>query len=554
MAEATVTPASNPFGNLLSVLAQNDVLRQLMLLVGIAASVAVGVATVMWSQSPDYRTLYANVEPERAAGVVDALNAAAIPYKIQETTGSIMVPADKLHDARMKLAGQGVMRDGSGMAILEQEQGFGVSEFMQSKKYHYALEQELASTIESMRQVRKARVHLAIPKQSVFVRDRKPASASIMLDIFPGSMIDKQNVNAIMNLVASSITGLAPEQVTVVDQQGNQLSEQGEKDDLGLSSRQFSYRQRIESAYADSILDLLRPLADAGQVRVKVSADVDFSSVEESRESWNPDRQVVRSEQINEQGGGVGGGNANAQGVPGALTNQPPGLGGQGAGAAGGAGGVDNGSRSIVRNYEIERVLNHNSMPTGNIRKLSVAVVVANKLDVDAEGVSASEEVSPAELEKLNLLVRDAIGFDQARGDRVTVVSADFRPQELFVEDESTPGFWQAPWFANLIRQSLAGIAVLLIVLVILRPGMRSLMQSQAAAATAALPMGESGVEGEILHSGVAALGGPGVKSGAIGKMGFEEKMTEVRSVVDENPERVAQVMKKWVTEDNGKS
>jgi flagellar M-ring protein FliF len=554
MAEATVTPASNPFGNMLSVLAQNDVLRQLLLLVGIAASVAVGVATVMWSQSPDYRTLYANVEPERAAGVVDALNAAAIPYKIQETTGSIMVPADKLHNARMKLAGQGVMRDGSGMAILEQEQGFGVSEFMQSKKYHYALEQELASTIESMRQVRKARVHLAIPKQSVFVRDRKPASASIMLDIFPGSMIDKQNVNAIMNLVASSITGLAPEQVTVVDQQGNQLSEQGEKDDLGLSSRQFSYRQRIESAYADSILDLLRPLADAGQVRVKVSADVDFSSVEESRESWNPDRQVVRSEQINEQGGGVGGNNANAQGVPGALTNQPPSLGGQNAG---GAGGADNGSRSIVRNYEIERVLNHNSTPTGNIRKLSVAVVVANKLGVDAEGASASQEVSPAELEKLNLLVRDAIGFDQARGDRVTVVSADFRQQEQFVEDASTPGFWQAPWFANLIRQSLAGIAVLLIVLVILRPGMRSLMQSQTAAATAALPAGargEGGVEGEVLHPAVAALGGPGVKSGAIGKMGFEEKMTEVRSVVDENPERVAQVMKKWVTEDNGKS
>ena len=178
MAEAK----GNMPANLLAQMAGNDVLRQLLILVGIAASVAVGVAAVMWSQGSDYRTLYANVEPQRAAGVVDALNAAGIPYKIQDNTGSIMVPSTQLHDARIKLAGQGVMRDGSGMAMLEQEQGFGVSEFMQSKKFHYALEQELARTIESMHQVRKARVHLAIPKQSVFVRDRKAASASIMLD------------------------------------------------------------------------------------------------------------------------------------------------------------------------------------------------------------------------------------------------------------------------------------------------------------------------------------------------------------------------------------
>ncbi|GAA4082673.1 flagellar basal-body MS-ring/collar protein FliF [Zhongshania borealis] len=547
---------SNPLTSLLADLAKNDVLRQLLILVGIAASVAVGFAAVMWSQGTDYRTLYANVAPERAAGVIDALNAAGIPYKIQEPTGSIMVPSEKIHDARIKLAGQGVMRDGSGMAILEQEQGFGVSEFMQSKKYHYALEQELASTIESMHQVRKARVHLAIPKQSVFVRDRKPASASIMLDVFPGSTVDKQNVNAIMNLVASSITGLAPEQVTVVDQQGNQLSELGDKDDLGLSSRQFSYRQRIESAYEDSIEDLLRPLADAGQVRVKVSADVDFSTGEESRESWNPDRQVVRSEQINEQGRSPAG-NGGATGIPGALTNEPPSIGGQalGEGTGGGAGS----SRSIVRNYEIERVLNHTSTPTGLIKKLSVAVVVANRATTGEDGELTTTEISAPELEKLNLLVRDAIGYDLDRGDRVTVVSADFQPQNAFDEEVSGPGFWEQPWFANLVRQSFAGLAVLLIVFAVLRPGMRTLMQSSASAsgATAALPDGTAvdSVTGEVLHPAVAALGGPQMTAPQLaGRMGFEEKMTEVRSVVNENPERVAQVMKKWVSEENGKS
>ena len=538
---------ANPSANLLAQLASNDVLRQLLILVGIAASVAVGVAAVMWSQGSDFRTLYANVEPQRAAGVVDALNAAGIPYKIQDSTGSIMVPSKQLHDARIKLAGQGVMRDGSGMAMLEQEQGFGVSEFMQSKKFHYALEQELARTIESMHQVRKARVHLAIPKQSVFVRDRKAASASIMLDVFPGSIIDKQNVGAIVNLVASSISGLAPEQVTVVDQQGQQLSYQGDKDDLGLSSRQFTYRQRIEESYQQNIEELLGPLADAGQVRVKVAADIDFSSVEESRESWSPDSKVVRSEQINEQvGGNV---NANASGVPGALSNQPP-----ADGANTEQDKAEAGNRSIVRNYEIERILNHSSTPTGMVRRLSVAVVVANRQSTDEEGKAITVEVSPAELEKLNLLVRDAIGFDAGRGDRVTVVSADFRPVESTEMDMSEPGFWELPWFANLVKQSLVGIGVLFIIFAILRPGMRSLMQAQvngAQAAPRALPEGsEDGVSGEVLHPAIAALGAPPMA----GRMGFEDKMTEVRSVVDENPQRVAQVMKKWVAEENGKS
>ncbi|WP_269620479.1 flagellar basal-body MS-ring/collar protein FliF [Zhongshania sp. BJYM1] len=541
MAETKATPTAN----LLAQMAGNDVLRQLLILVGIAASVAVGVAAVMWSQGSDYRTLYANVEPQRAAGVVDALTAAGIPYKIQDNTGSIMVPSEQLHDARIKLAGQGVMRDGSGMAMLEQEQGFGVSEFMQSKKFHYALEQELARTIESMHQVRKARVHLAIPKQSVFVRDRKAASASIMLDVFPGSVIDKQNVGAIVNLVASSITGLSPEQVTVVDQQGQQLSYQGEKDDLGLSSRQFTYRQRIENAYQENIEELLGPLADAGQVRVKVAADIDFSSNEESRESWTPESKVVRSEQINEQTNGDV--NATASGIPGALSNQPP------TGAAK-AEERDTGNRSIVRNYEIERILNHSSTPTGMVRRLSVAVVVANRQQLDDQGQTQSVEVSPAELEKLTLLVRDAIGFDAARGDRVTVVSADFRPVEKVDMDMSEPAIWEQPWFANLVKQSLVGVGVLFIIFAILRPGMRTLMQAQISgpskASPRALERGDDGLRGEVLHPAIAALGAPPLAA----KMGFEDKMTEVRSVVDENPQRVAQVMKKWVAEENGKS
>jgi flagellar M-ring protein FliF len=245
--------------------------------------------------------------------------------------------------------------------------------------------------------------------------------------------------------------------------------------------------------------------------------------------------------------------NANASGIPGALSNQPPTSEAPNDNATATAS-ADPGNRSIVRNYEIERILNHSSTPTGMVRRLSVAVVVANRQGTDAEGQSILVELSPVELEKLNLLVRDAIGFDENRGDRVTVVSADFIPLENNEIETEAPGFWEQPWFANLVKQSLVGIGVLFIIFAILRPGMRTLMSAQVSAAHAApqaLTDGrEAGVSGEVLHPAVAALaalGGPE-------RMGFEEKMTEARSVVDENPQRVAQVMKKWVAEENGKS
>ena len=532
---------------LLASAAKNDVLRQLLILVGIAASVAVGVAAVMWSQGSDYRTLYSSLPAERASAVVDALNASQIPYRIQESTGSIMVPAEQLHDARIRLAGQGLERDGSGMAMLEQEQGFGVSEFMQSKKYHYALEQELASTIESLQQVRRARVHLAIPKQSVFVRDRKPSSASIMLDIYPGRDVSKQNVSAIVNLVAGSIGDLQPENVTVVDQQGRQLSEtHRENDQLELSDRQFNYRRRIEQGYEDRIAELISPIAGSGRVRVTVSADVDFSSEQESRESWNPDRQVVRSEQINEQ---VQTDSGAAKGVPGALSNQPPGAQEQQDDEEGAA----LGNRSVIRNYEIERVLAHSNNPSGRVKKLSVAVLVDNHRRMNEEGEMVVEPMSNPEIERMTLLVKDAVGFEQDRGDRVTVMAADFRDEALFDEEVVEPAIWEQAWFANLIKQLLIGIAVIVIVFAVLRPGMRSLLHShrpQALEAGGVRGDVEGAVSGEYQQPPVAALGGP--QGGGHSRPGFEQQLSDVRGMVEEDPRRVAQVVNKWVTEDNG--
>ena len=368
-----------------------------------------------------------------------------------------------------------------------------------------------------------------------------------MLDIYPGRDVSKQNVSAIVNLVAGSIGDLQPENVTVVDQQGRQLSEtHRENDQLELSDRQFNYRRRIEQGYEDRIAELISPIAGSGRVRVTVSADVDFSSEQESRESWNPDRQVVRSEQINEQ---VQTDSGAAKGVPGALSNQPPGAQEQQDDEEGAA----LGNRSVIRNYEIERVLAHSNNPSGRVKKLSVAVLVDNHRRMNEEGEMVVEPMSNPEIERMTLLVKDAVGFEQDRGDRVTVMAADFRDEALFDEEVVEPAIWEQAWFANLIKQLLIGIAVIVIVFAVLRPGMRSLLHShrpQALEAGGVRGDVEGAVSGEYQQPPVAALGGP--QGGGHSRPGFEQQLSDVRGMVEEDPRRVAQVVNKWVTEDNG--
>ncbi|MFD0949486.1 flagellar basal-body MS-ring/collar protein FliF [Paraperlucidibaca wandonensis] len=530
----------------LSTLAQAPWLRQLLILVGIAASVAVGIGSVMWSQGPDYKVLYGSLAPDRASAVVDTLNTLNIPYKIENATGSILVPNDRLHDARLKLAGSGLATgDGSGLEMMKDEKGFGVSEFMETKKYQHAIETELSRTIESLHQVRRARVHLAIPKQSVFVRERKTATASIFLDVFPGSVLEKQNVKAIVNLVASSIPDLTADQVTVVDQQGNLLSDK-ENDALAQGSRQFDYRQRVEKTYESRIEQLISPIVASGKVRVQVAADIDFASSQVSRESWNPESQVVRSEQINSDSRG-GNANAKAAGIPGALSNQPVSNNtGEAEGAD--AAGTTEGSKSITRNYEIERTLNHSDTPAGTIKRLSVAVVVDGRPQKNAEGKIVKAAPNAAELERLTMLVQNAVGYEAERGDKVTVLSADFIP-DLVADEADAPGFWQEAWFAQLMRQGLTGLGVLLLVLLVLRPAIKNLLVSNNVTGQAGNnEEGISGVNGEYIgqhQSSVASLS----HSSAPLQLGhdFDKKVSFVRTVTAEDPKRVAQVVKNWV-------
>ncbi len=296
-------------------------LKPLLLLVGIAAAVAAGVMVVLWSKGPNYSLLYANLSSEDQAQVASALESSGIPYRLEPPSNGMSVPSEQLNDARLKLAGQGLPEGSGGFANISKDPGFGVSQFMENARYQHALEAELARTISSLRPVDGARVHLAVPRESAFVRDRRPASASVFVQLKAGKRLEQEQIQSIINLVASSIPELEPTQVTVVDQQGRLLSAPQSDSELAQRERNLELTHRLEEEYVQRIEALLAPFAGPGRVRAQVVAQVDSSVTEEAREQYKPDSQIVRSEQTSETASRDGSG---PQGVPGSLSNQPP--------------------------------------------------------------------------------------------------------------------------------------------------------------------------------------------------------------------------------------
>src|SRR5690606_7147552 len=280
-------------------LADMSMLRQIGLLVGLAASVAIGFAVVLWSQQPDYRPLYGSLDGMDASQVVEVLNSANIQYTVEPNSGALLVKAEDMSRARLRLAAAGVApRDNSvGFEILDRDQGLGTSQFMEAARYRRGLEGELARTISSLNNVKSARVHLAIPKSSVFVRDERKPSASVLLELYSGRSLEPGQVLAIINLVATSVPELNKSQVTVVDQKGNLLSDQQELTELTVAGRQFEYSRRVESLLTQRVHNILRPILGSDRYKAEVSADVDFNAVESTTETFNPDQPALRSEQ-----------------------------------------------------------------------------------------------------------------------------------------------------------------------------------------------------------------------------------------------------------------
>ncbi|MCW8853229.1 MAG: flagellar basal-body MS-ring/collar protein FliF [Gammaproteobacteria bacterium] len=512
--------------------------RQIGLLVGLAGSVALAIWLAMWAAQPDFTSLYSGLEARDATEVVSALQAAAIPHKLDQSTGAVMVPPGRIHEARLKLAAQGLPKGtGVGVEVLQEEQSFGTSQFVEGARYHHAIETELARTITTMRNVKSARVHLAIPKRSVFVRNRENPSASVALNLYGGRSIDQEQVNAITHMVASSISNLSVDNITVVDQSGRLLTSGDGAGNVAMTGKQYEYRRQLEMDYAKSIERLLEPIVGLGKVRSTVNADIDFTEEESTEEIFNPQRQSVRSEQSSET---ASFGGQDAGGVPGALSNQPP----QGGTLVPGAGGLDgmsvdsqkplNSSKNAVRNYELDRTIRHTRQGAGNIKRLTVGVLVDDRTKVSSSGAVERTPLTDEELKRIITLVQQTIGYNEARGDQVNVINASFADAEV-VEDLPEETLLEQTWVRNLGKQLLAGIIILVLIFAVFKPTVKNLAAYKPPPPPA-LVAGEGGAMGQLEHQDRQKM-----------PSGQDDNVDFAKAMVDHDPGRVANVVKEWV-------
>ncbi|MCS4260623.1 flagellar M-ring protein FliF [Pseudomonas protegens] len=564
-------------------LSQMTMLRQVGLLVGLAASVAIGFAVVLWSQQPDYRPLYGSLAGMDAKQVMDTLASADIPYTVEPNSGALLVKADDLSRARLKLAAAGVAPgDGNvGFEILDKEQGLGTSQFMEATRYRRGLEGELARTISSLNNVKGARVHLAIPKSSVFVRDERKPSASVLVELYSGRSLEPGQVMAIVNLVATSVPELNKSQVTVVDQKGNLLSDQAENSALTMAGKQFDYSRRLEGMLTQRVHNILQPVLGNDRYKAEVSADVDFSAVESTSEQFNPDQPALRSEQsVNEQRSSSNG----PQGVPGALSNQPPAPASAPqtiGGATAAAGMVQPGQplldangqqimdpatgqpmlapypsdkrQQSTKNFELDRSISHTKQQQGRLNRLSVAVVVDDQVKVNpANGEASRAPWSADELARFTRLVQDAVGFDASRGDSVSVINVPFSAERGEVIADIP--FYSQPWFWDIVKQVLGVLFILVLVFGVLRPVLNNITGGGKNKELAGLGSdvelgGMGGLDGELGNDRVS-LGGPQSILLPSPSEGYDAQLNAIKSLVAEDPGRVAQVVKEWINAD----
>ncbi len=520
--------------------------RQIGLVGAVLAIVALTVLVLMWAQRPVYQQLFGDLEARDAGEVVQALEQLKIPYRLEEKSGAIMVPAARVHQARLQLAAQGLPRSGGveGFELLDKQQGFGISRFMESARYQRALEGELARSIATMKNVRSARVHLAIPKQSVFIRKREKPTASVVVNVYRGQIPNERQVQAIVHLVASSIPGLDAERVTVVDQNGELLTNRERSTDLDLSNRQFAYTQRVEQSYVARIEQILTPIIGNKAVKAQVSAELDFTRSEHTRESYNPDATVVRSEQKSEEQLYDG----TESGVPGALSNEPPGAGvaPEVAGAADGqpGGRPVRSKRNATINYEVDKTISHVRNPVGVVKRLSVAVVVDDRLSSNDAGEVVRTPRSEEELARLTSLVKEAVGFDAARGDSVNVINASFVAEPE--PKEEMPSWWQQPWVFDLGKQLLGGLLALILVFALLRPLLRSLTQvprpaERETAGDKEGPMDEVELQQQVMQAEMQR---------EMQVASHEENLKAAKEIARQDPKRVVQVVRSWLEEE----
>jgi flagellar M-ring protein FliF len=551
-AAAAENPVTNPTGQ--QSFLQTSFGRNIVLGVGAAIVLAVMAAVWMWSQQPDYRVLFSNFTDRDGGAITASLDQMAVKYKFSEGGSAILVPANQVHDVRLKLAAQGLPKGGNVGFELMENQKLGVSQFLEQVNYQRSLEGELARSIQSLAAVSAARVHLALPKPSVFVRDQQKPTASVLLNLQTGRTIDAAQVSAIVHLVASSVPELPPSNVTVVDQAGNLLSDTSKP--LGaknLDPNQLKYVMQLQQGIVKQVESLIVPLVGQGNVRAEATADVDFAQVDTAAEMYKPNSPPAASAIRSQQSSEAGTPGATASGVPGALSNQPPGVAtapiSAGGPATGGtAPGAGPSRKDSTTNYEVDKTVRYEQRPMGGVKRLSVGVVVNYRRLVDPKtGKVTIKALSAAEVAQINDLVKEAMGFSKERGDTLNVTNAPFDGVDKPVDAPKAVEWWRDPEMQELARQGgkylLAAIILLFLYFRVLRPMLRPVLrkfdQITELAPEAARPSVDA-VEEEAERAELAAAETQQVT-------GYRENLNMAKKLAHEDPRVIANVVKAWV-------
>ncbi len=527
---------------------------------GMAAALALTLALIigswLWSRQPDYSVLFSNLSDKDGGSITAALTQQQVPYKFSESGGAILVPASMVHDVRLRLASQGLPKGGLvGFEVME-NQKLGISQFAEQVNYQRALEGELARSVQSLAAVESARVHLAIPKQSGFLRDEQKPTASILVTLYAGRSLEPSQVAGVVHLVASSVPQLNQENVSIIDQNGNLLAPRNDAlRAAGLDPTQLKYVQELEKTYIKRIDDILTPIVGAKNFRAQATADVDFNQTEQTAESFrpstDPSRPTIRSQQSSESASTqVGNG-----GVPGALSNQPPAPATAPITAPATATGPGtapplNTRKDATINYELDKTIRHVKQALGTVKRLSVAVVVNHKTETLPNGKTKTAPLSEADMKQINALVKEAMGYSQERGDTLNVANSPFTAPEKEVVPDIP--FWKNPDNAPLLKEGgrwlLLAALVAFLVFGVIRPMVKRATyneekekEEKAEAEAALLEEKQAAEEGLPGHAGVAS------EEAEPEENAFERKLQAVRDMAASNPKLVANLIKEWI-------
>ncbi|MNZ57577.1 Flagellar M-ring protein [compost metagenome] len=533
------------------------------LIVAGAAAIAILVAMVLWAKSPDYRTLYSNVSDQDGGAIVTQLTQLNIPYRFADNGGAIEVPADKVHELRLRLAQQGLPKGGAvGFELLDQEK-FGISQFSEQINYQRALEGELARTIETLGPVKTARVHLAMPKPSLFVREQKNPSASVTVTLEPGRALDEGQISAVTHLVSSAVAGLPTGNVTVVDQSGHLLT-QSNTSSRDLNDAQLKYANDVEGRIQRRIEAILGPIVGSGNIHAQVTAQINFDNKEQTEEQYSPNgdaaQAVMRSRQLNttEQIGGQ-----NPGGVPGALSNQPAPANSapistppanqqngqqnnqqqQTTSTAANAG-PRNSSRNETTNYEVDRTIRHTKMNVGDVQRLSVAVVVNYKTLPDGKPLPLTTD----QMKQIEDLTREAMGFTEKRGDSLNVVNSPFTATD---ETGGELPFWQQQSFIEQMMSAGRWLLVLIVAWLLWRKAIRPQLTRRAEEAKAAQEMMNARQDIEEAVEVRLSKDEQTQQRRVNQRLGAEVMSQRIREMSDNDPRVVALVIRQWMSNDH---